>query len=88
MGTMLTMSDAIVDRGEIEEMMWALADIRVDVIAIRQYLWGKMKKKRKNLKMTPEEWAAWKARAERQARMLRESATRRPGARERLEGRD
>jgi hypothetical protein len=42
-----------------------------------------MRKKRK--KMTPEEWAAWKARAEGQARRLREYATRRPGARERLE---
>jgi len=45
-----------------------------------------VKKKKKIQKMTPEEWAAWRARAERQARMLREYATRRPGARERLEG--
>jgi hypothetical protein len=27
-----------VDREEIEEMMWALADIRVDVGVIRRYL--------------------------------------------------
>ncbi len=32
------MSDSVVDRGEIEEMMWALADIRVDVGVIRRYL--------------------------------------------------
>ena len=37
-------------------------------------------------KMTPDEWAAWKAQAEYQARKLREYATRRPGARERQEG--
>ena len=43
-----------------------------------------MKKKRK--KMTREEWAAWKARGDYQVRKLREYATRRPGARERLEG--
>jgi hypothetical protein len=45
-----------------------------------------MKKKPKT--MTPEEWAAWGARAEGQARRLREFATRRPGARERLESLD
>jgi hypothetical protein len=44
-----------------------------------------MKKKRKN-PMTPEEYKAWKARGEYQVRKLREYATRRPGARERLEG--
>ena len=44
-----------------------------------------MKKKRKN-PMTPEEWKAWKERGEFQVRKLREYATRRPGARERLEG--
>jgi hypothetical protein len=42
-----------------------------------------MKKKRK--RMSPEEWAAWKKRGEYQVRKLREYATRRPGARERLE---
>lgn len=34
------MSESVVDREEIEEMMWALADIRVDVIQIREYLLG------------------------------------------------
>ena len=33
-----SVSDSVVDRGEIEEMMWALADIRVDVGIIRRYL--------------------------------------------------
>lgn len=33
-------SESVVDREEIEEMMWALADIRVDVIQIREYLLG------------------------------------------------
>ena len=43
-----------------------------------------MKKKRKN-PMAPEEWKAFKERGEFQVRRLRELATRRPGARERLE---
>lgn len=42
-----------------------------------------MKKKPK--KMTREEREAWRARAYAQAEKLREYATRRPGARERLE---
>ena len=33
-------SESVVEREEIEEMMWALADIRVDVIHIRDYLLG------------------------------------------------
>ena len=35
-----SVSESVVDREEIEEMMWALADIRVDVIQIRDYLLG------------------------------------------------
>jgi hypothetical protein len=34
------MAEGVVDRGEIEEMMWALADIRIDVAEIREYLLG------------------------------------------------
>ena len=43
-------------------------------------------KRKKPWKMTPEERAAEQARFEYQVRKLREYATRRPGARERLEG--
>ena len=32
------MSESVVAREEVEEMMWALADIRVDVLAIREFL--------------------------------------------------
>ena len=46
------------------------------------------KKRKKSLKMTPEEAEALRLRAEAQARRLREYATRRPGARERLESLD
>jgi hypothetical protein len=42
--------------------------------------------RKKPRKMTPEERQAWEARAEYTIRKLREYATRRPGARERLEG--
>ncbi len=34
------MSETVVDREEIEQMIWALADIRVDVNEIRAYLLG------------------------------------------------
>jgi hypothetical protein len=37
---MARVTQGVVDRGEIEEMMWALADIRVDVAEIREYLLG------------------------------------------------
>jgi hypothetical protein len=33
-----SVAEGVVDRGEIEEMMWALADIRVDVGIILSYL--------------------------------------------------
>lgn len=33
-------SESVVDREEIEQMIWALADIRVDVNEIRAYLLG------------------------------------------------
>lgn len=33
-------SETVVDREEIEQMIWALADIRVDVNEIRAYLLG------------------------------------------------
>jgi hypothetical protein len=46
------------------------------------------KKRKRNLRMTREEAEAMMARAEAQARRLREYATRRPGARERLESLD
>lgn len=34
------MSGSVVDREEIELMMWALADIRAEVISIGNYLMG------------------------------------------------
>ena len=30
----------VVDREEIELMMWAIADIRTGVMAIHEFLWG------------------------------------------------
>jgi len=34
------MSESVVDREEIEEIMWALADTRVDAAAVRWLLMG------------------------------------------------
>jgi hypothetical protein len=76
-------SGEIVDREELEEVFWAIADIRVDVREIHELSYFSETMKRKP-RLT-EEQKARRARADEQVRKLREFATRRPGARERLE---
>jgi hypothetical protein len=39
-GSVGDVAEDVSSRGEIGEIMWALADIRVDVIEIRKYLLG------------------------------------------------